>query len=76
MALRRGWYFALGRVACVDAFAVADDAAFGDASEASPSMKCGCGAALCSTVTERIDPDLAIRRARYGTGADEDRATG
>jgi len=31
---------------------------------------------LFDTVTERIDPDQAIRAARYGTGADQERAAG
>ena len=31
---------------------------------------------ICSTVTERIDPHLETRRARYGTGADEEQANG
>src|SRR4051812_14709867 len=34
------------------------------------------GRARSSCRRERIDPDLAIRAARYGTGADEQRAAG
>jgi integrase len=34
----------------------------------------GTHAHLFDTVTERIDPDEAIRAARYGTGADQERA--
>jgi hypothetical protein len=36
----------------------------------------GTYAHLFDTVTERIDLDQAIRAARYGTGADQERAAG
>jgi integrase len=42
----------------------------------SPQVCLSTYAHLFDTVTERIDPDLEIRRARYGTGADEEQATG
>jgi integrase-like protein len=42
----------------------------------SPQVCLSTYAHLFDTVSERIDPDLAIRRARYGTGANEERAAG
>lgn len=42
----------------------------------SPQVCLGTYAHLFDTVSERIDPDLAIRAARYGTGEDEKRAAG
>jgi integrase/recombinase XerC len=42
----------------------------------SPQVCLGTYAHLFDTVSERIDPEQAIRRARYGTGADEKRAAG
>jgi hypothetical protein len=41
-----------------------------------PQVCLGTYAHLFDTVTERIDADREIRRARYGTGADEEQATG
>jgi integrase len=42
----------------------------------SPQVCLGTYAHLFDTVTERIDPDVVIREARYGTGADLKRAAG
>jgi integrase len=42
----------------------------------SPQVCLGTYAHLFDTAGERIDPDLAIRAARYGTGADVQRAAG
>jgi hypothetical protein len=42
----------------------------------SPQVCLGTYAHLFDTVTERIDPDLAIREARYGIRPDENRAAG
>jgi integrase len=42
----------------------------------SPQVCLGTYAHLFDTLTERIDPDHAIRAARYGTGADAKRAAG
>jgi integrase len=42
----------------------------------SPQVCLGTYAHLFDTVTERIDPDLAIRAARYGTTADPKWAAG
>jgi integrase len=42
----------------------------------SPHVCLSTYAHLFDTVTERIDPDQAIRAARYGTGADQERAAG
>ena len=42
----------------------------------SPQVCLGTYAHLFDTVTERIDPDLAIRMARYGDGAGQERAAG
>ena len=42
----------------------------------SPQVCLGTYAHLFDTVAERIDPDLAIRAARYGADADEQRAAG
>jgi integrase len=42
----------------------------------SPQVCLGTYAHLFDTVSERIDPDQAIREARYGTGADQERAAG
>ena len=42
----------------------------------SPHVYLGTDPHLLDTVTDRIDPDLAIRAARYGTGADSRRAAG
>ena len=42
----------------------------------SPQVCLGTYAHLFDPVTERIDPDQAIRAARYGTGADQERAAG
>ena len=42
----------------------------------SPQVCLGTYAHLFDTVGERIDPDLAIRAARYGTHEDDKRAAG
>jgi integrase len=42
----------------------------------SPQVCLGTYAHLFDTVSERIDPDRAIREARYGTGAERKRAAG
>jgi integrase len=42
----------------------------------SPQVCLGTYAHLFDTVTEQIDPEQAIRAARYGTSADEKRAAG
>jgi integrase/recombinase XerC len=42
----------------------------------SPHVCLSTYAHLFDTVTERIDPDQAVRAARYGTGADQERAAG
>ncbi len=42
----------------------------------SPQVCLGTYAHLFDTMTERIDPEQAIRAARYGARADEERATG
>ena len=42
----------------------------------SPAVCLSTYAHLFDTVAERIDPDLAIREARYGVRADERRAAG
>jgi hypothetical protein len=42
----------------------------------SPQVCLGTYAHLFDTMSERIEPDQAIRKARYGTGADEKRAAG
>jgi integrase len=42
----------------------------------SPQVCLGTYAHLFDTLTERIDPEQAIRAARYGARADEERATG
>lgn len=42
----------------------------------SPHVCLSTYAHLFDTVTQRIDPDQAIRAARYGTGADQERAAG
>jgi hypothetical protein len=42
----------------------------------SPQVCLGAYAHLFDTVTERVDPDLAIRAARYGNGAGQERAAG
>ena len=42
----------------------------------SPAVCLGTCAHLFDTVTERIDPDEAIREARYGVGAAREQAAG
>jgi hypothetical protein len=42
----------------------------------SPHVRLSTYAHLFDTVTEQIEPDQAIRAARYGTGADQERAAG
>jgi len=42
----------------------------------SPQVCLGTYAHLFDTVTERIEPDLAIRTARYGIDAGQERAAG
>ena len=42
----------------------------------SPQVCLGIYAHLFDTVGDRIDPDLAIRAARYGRHADDQRAAG
>ena len=42
----------------------------------SPQVCLGTYAHLFDTVAERVDPDLAIRAARYGNDAGQERAAG
>lgn len=42
----------------------------------SPAVCLGMYAHLFDTVTERIDPEQAVRAARYGVGADQEQAAG